>query len=204
MRTFYIATALFTLFVLWLLNKPIPKQQPVARAFNGAEIDYLEKSFDYAMDTLKEGEYLDWSAAAVNGRISVGKVYESGKKATCRKYVEVARTYDAQKVDAGVACKRVGKDGWCRVHGENPQSCALEVAESSIMKQSRYAILQGSQMLDAAMAKTMGIDVKGMTPSAPQVGRPGVPSLGQMPEFQKPEFEPGDFRPPMPWDPAEQ
>lgn len=203
MKVFYVLLALLALWVYSLLNKPIPKQQQVARAFTATEIDYLEQSFYYAMDTLKEGEYLDWSAAAVNGRITVGKPYESGKKALCRPYVEVARTYDAQKVDNGIACKRVGKEGWCRVHGENPQSCALETEESTITKQARYTILRGTQILDEGVAKLMGIDAKGMVPNAPNVNVRGMPSIGQVPEFQTPDFEPRDFRPPMPWDPPQ-
>lgn len=201
MRTFYIASALFVLFIAYLLQKPIPKQQQVARSFSASEIDYLEKSFDYAMDSLKEGEFLDWSAAAVNGRISVGNAYESRKGATCRQYVEVARTHDAQKVTGGIACKRQGKDGWCRIQDQHaPQSCALEVMESSVAKQSRYAILRGSQMLDQAWSKVTGVDVKGMLPNAPHIKAPGMPDV-TAPDVSMPDFEPGDFRPPMPWDP---
>lgn len=200
MKTFYIALALFILFVAWLLNKPIPRKPQVARAFTAAEIDYLEKSFDYAMDNLKEGEYLDWSAAAVNGRISVGKTYTSSQKATCRPYVEVARTTTSQKVEHALACKRTGKDGWCRVYGENPPSCALEEPESFITKQTRFAILQGNQMIDSAMGKIMGIDPKSMLPKMPSVDMPDMPGIGTLPDVSLPDIDPGDFRPSLPWD----
>ncbi len=196
MRTFLIATVLFLAFIGWLLHKPIPKQVPVARAFTDAEVAYLEKSFDYAMDTLDEGQYLDWSTAGVNGRIAVGKPYTSKQKAICRNYIEVARTHDAQKVDSSIACKRQGKDGWCRVHGDNPQSCALETEESTLKKRARFAILQGSQTIDQLMGTRVGIDTSGLTPHIPKAY---VPSI-HAPDIQTPDLEPSDFRPPMPWD----
>lgn len=159
MRTFYIATAVFVLLVAWLLHKPIPKQAQVARAFTDAEVEYLEKTFDYAMESLKAGEHMDWSAAAVNGRISVGKEYTSAQKIQCRNYIEIARTYDAQKVESGIACKRVGKDGWCRLNPDDAQSCALEVAESSLIKRGRFSILQGNQMIDTLMGTRVDMNM---------------------------------------------
>jgi len=197
MRTFYIALTVFILIVAWLLNKPIPKKPQVERAFTAAEIDYLEKTFDYAMETLGEGEYLDWSAAGVNGRISVSKQFDSSRGAQCRKYVEVARTYKAQKVESALACKRSGKDGWCRVYGENPPSCALEVQESMLAKQTRYAILQGEQIIDEATRDAMNIDPSKMLPSLPKMHMPAMPSLG-IPEVETPDMP--SLRPPMPWD----
>lgn len=197
MRTFYIATAIFLLFIAWLLHKPIPRAPQVAREFTDSEIEYLEKTFDYAMETLKAGEHMDWSVAAVNGRISAGKEYVSTQKASCRNYIEIARTYDAQKVESGIACKRVGKDGWCRLNPDNAQSCALEVAESSLAKRGRFAILQGSQMIDQLMGKRIDVDGSRLVPHAPSVGLPAV----NAPHMQKPDIEPGDFRPPLPWDP---
>lgn len=202
MRTFVIALALVGLFVVWLLNKPIPQKTQVARAFTDSEIEYLEKSFDYAMDTLEDGQTYDWSVAAVNGRISAGKTYQSKQKATCRPFAEVARTHSAQKVDAGAACKRVGREGWCRVYGENPQSCALEKQEAMLTKRTRFAIMQGTQMLDSAASTILGIDPGSMLPNAPHVSSPDMPYVGPIgaPSL---DLEPRDFRPPMPWDPKQ-
>jgi hypothetical protein len=199
MRTFYIALTIFVLLVAWLLNKPIPKQASVVRAFNSAEIEYLEKSFDHAMDNLKPGEFLDWSAAGVNGRISAGDEYHSQRKAQCRPYIEVSRTYQAQKVESAVACKRAGKEGWCRIYGDNPQSCALEKPESVLVKQARFSILQGEQVIDAATAAAMGLDPSAMMPEMPSVNAPEMPGVG-MPGLPGIDIEPGDLRPPMPWD----
>lgn len=202
MRTFYIASALFVLLIVWLLNKPIAHQRQVAREFTDSEIAYLEKSFDYAMDMLKPGEHMDWSVAAVNGRVSAGKEYTSTQKANCRQYVEISRTYEAQKVDSGIACKRVGKDGWCRIHGTNPPSCALEITESTLKKRSRFAILRGTQIIDDLLGTSIGVDSNSLMPSAPRV-HADIPSVGR-PSISKPDIEPGDLRPPMPWDPGEQ
>lgn len=196
MRTFYITIAIVLLWVTWQLHRPIPKQAQVARAFTDSEIDYLEKSFDYAMDNVKAGGHLDWSAAGVNGRIAAGNPYQSTQKARCRNYIEISRTFDAQKVDSGIACKRSGKDGWCRVHGKDPQSCALEVAESSAIKRARFAILQGNQMIDDGMSKRLNIDTSRLIPSMPDVSAPNMPSF-DMPDFEKPDIS---LRPPMPWD----
>ncbi|MDX2072950.1 MAG: hypothetical protein SFX19_01140 [Alphaproteobacteria bacterium] len=196
MRTFYITLAIIVAWVTWQLNKPITRAPQVARAFTDSEIDYLEKTFDYAMDNLKEGEYQDWSVAAVNGRISVGKHYVSKQKADCRHYVEVARTHDAQKVESGVACKRQGKAGWCRVHGDNPQSCALEKLESPLKKRARFAILQGNQVIDDLLGTSVGVNTDGMVPHTPNLSAPSV----NTPQFERPDIDSSDFRPPMPWD----
>jgi len=198
MRTFYIALSVFILCVAWLLHKPIPRKAPVAREFTDSEIEYLEKSFDYAMDNMKQGEYLDWSAAAVNGRISVGNVYQSKQKATCRNYIEIARTYEAQKVESGIACKRTSKDGWCRLKVNDAESCALELVESPITKRSRFAILQGSQIIDDLLGTGINADKERLSPHAPSGSMPTLGPVG----ISKPDLEPSDFRPPMPWDPS--
>ncbi len=200
MRTFYIATTVFVLFIAWLLHEPIPRAPQVARAFTDAEIDYLEKSFDYAMDMLNAGDHMDWSIAAVNGRISAGKQYTSTQKANCRNYIEIARTYDAQKVESGIACKRSGKDGWCRLNANDAQSCALEVAESSIIKRSRFAILQGTQILDEAMGNAMSIDPKAMLPTMPHIRTPDMPNMPSIetPHIEKPDIS-GAVHSILPW-----
>lgn len=201
MRTFYIAAAIFTVFVIWLLNKPIPKREQVARAFTDAEIEYLEKSFDYAMDNTPKGEYLDWSVAAVNGRIAAGEEYTSKRNSECRRYVEVARTYEAQKVDSGIACKRQGdKEGWCRIHEGNPETCALEVPESILKKRMRYAIMTGNQTIDRLLSTRIGIDTDGMIPHVPGIKTPYIGPI-DTPDI---DIQPGDLRPPMPWDANQQ
>ena len=196
MRTFYITLLVLLGLVAWLLNKPIAKQAQVARSFSDSEIEYLEKNFNYAMENARAGEYSDWSVAAVNGRIAAGAPYRSKQKAACREYVEVARTYDAQKVESGVACKRQGKDGWCRIPKGNPESCALEVMESSLKKRARFAILAGSQAIDSVMGMRVNMSTDGLVPNAPSISTPSL----HAPDINTPDIEPGDFRPPMPWD----
>lgn len=194
MKTFYISVAIFIALVAWLLNKPIPKQAQVARAFTDAEVIYIDKSFDYAMDNLKEGEHADWSTAGVNGRISVGQLFKSKLKADCRNYVEIARTYDAQKTESGVACKRHDEEGWCRLPTKVPQSCALEVTESSITKRTRYAIMQGSQMIDRALGTSVNVSNDHLAPPVPT-----VPSIGGLPEVHAPDIS-TDVHLPAPWE----
>lgn len=202
MKTFYIASALFILFIAYLLNKPIENKGDVARAFSDSEILYLERVFDYAMNNLKAGESMDWKITATNGRITAGESYESTQGANCRNFVEVSRTQTAQKVDSGVACQRAGNDGWCRVYGDNPKSCALEVAESMVRKKARYAILTGIQTIDSVLGTRVGgVDTSGLNPTVPPINRP---SLGKLPDIDTPDIKPSDLRPPMPWDASEQ
>lgn len=196
MRTFYITLALVVCWVAWQLHKPIPKQAQYAREFTDSEIEYLERSFDYAMDNLKSGEQFDWSTAGVNGRIAVGDEYQSKQKATCRNYIEIARTYDSQKIDSGIACKRDDEDGWCRLHIGNAESCALEVAESPYAKRMRYAILQGNQILDEVMATRVHVDTSKLIPKAPHIT---VPSIGPI-DVPHPDLGDISLRPPLPWD----
>ncbi len=198
MRTFYIASSLFILLILWLVNKPIESNQQIAREFQDAEISYREKSFDYSMDNLKSGQFHDWAVAGVNGRIAAGDLYTSKQKISCRNYVEVSRTHEAQKVESGIACKRADKSGWCRVKIGDPESCALENTESALAKRLRFSIMQGNQTIDNATGKHVNINSNNLTPSAPT--NITIPSLGPLPEIKSPDFDPADLRPPMPWD----
>lgn len=200
MRTFYISVAVFIAIVAWLLNKPIPKQSQVARAFTDAEVEYIEKSFDYAMDTLKPDEHFDWSVAGVNARISASSSFVSSQKADCRYYVEVMRTADDQRTENGIACKRTDEDGWCRVVGDNvPQSCALEKTASQEAKRARFAIMQGVQVVDEMLGGNVSVSGDGLAPSRPG----GISGPGFSP-VEKPDLKPSDFRPPMFWEKEKQ
>lgn len=196
MRIFYISLTIFVLIVAWLLNKPIPKQPVVARAFTDAEVEYIEKSFDYAMETLKDGDAFDWSAAGVNARISASAIFLSNQKADCRHYVEIMRTADSQRTEKGLACKRSGEQGWCRLSYDVPQSCALEKTDSQLAKRARFSIMQGAQMIDGLLGNDVSMGNGGLAPSSPTIdpintGRPNV---------EKPKVTPHDFHPPMPWE----
>lgn len=195
MRTFYISLAIFIALVAWLLHKPIPEPAQGARALTDSEVLYVEKTFNYAMDNLKQGEHMDWSVAGINGRISVGKLYQSKMKVECRNYVEIARSYVAQNTEAGIACRRQGNEGWCRLGPNVPQSCALEVMESSFSKSMRFAAMQGSHMIDSALGTNVNVGSDGLAPPTPTISGIG----GGLPDVNMPDVG-GDVHVPAPWE----
>lgn len=90
------------------------------------ERDYHRMSFDYAMDRTPPGARHAWQSYASSGRIEPGPVKESGAT-RCRTYREVISSGKYKEIYGdGVACKRVGDAGWCRLRAEDMQSCALE------------------------------------------------------------------------------
>jgi hypothetical protein len=101
------------------------KPNPFAH-LNDAEREYYDKSFDYALETLKDDGVYEWRTATANGVIRAGKRFISKSKSTCRSFSE---SYTLGKYSGGMkgfGCKREGKDGWCKLRESSMLSCAFE------------------------------------------------------------------------------
>ena len=202
MRTFFISLGLFLLLLVWLLNKPIERQAREFRGFSAPELQYLERTFDYAMDNLPASKHYDWQTSSVTGRIAASEPFESQAKSICRAYTEVYVTSKRQGLTKGYGCKRQGKDGWCRLDAQDVQSCALEDLEWSVSKRARIAMMQGGQMIDQATGMVSS-EANQLANDARNIHGPSIPDAPNvsMPSFSAPDIDLKDFRPPMPWDP---
>lgn len=103
------------------LSKPNP-----FTLLNDAEQDYYLKSFDYALDTLKNDAIYEWRTATSEGAIRAGKRFVSKSNATCRSFSETYSLSGISGKMSGFGCKREGKDGWCKLREGNMLSCAFE------------------------------------------------------------------------------
>jgi hypothetical protein len=91
-----------------------------------AERSYYDQIFGYTMDNINGGQTYSWASYSGNGTIHVQEVFMSKSGYPCRDYSE---TFKVQGIDGayhGTACKRQGKDGWCRLKPGNANTCAME------------------------------------------------------------------------------
>jgi hypothetical protein len=91
-----------------------------------AEKSYYEKVFDYSMDVMKPNEAYTWKSYGGSGNITPGELFLSKSKAKCRTFGENFNIGERTGAAEGVACKRDGNDGWCRLKKDNALTCAME------------------------------------------------------------------------------
>ncbi|MBY0407642.1 MAG: hypothetical protein K2Q01_08110, partial [Rickettsiales bacterium] len=119
-------TALF--IALLLIAAPaLAKTAPSSLSLlSDAEKSYYDQIFGYSMDNLQAGQKYDWKSYSGQGSIVVQDIFVSKSGYPCRGYAE---TFTVQAQDGayrGIACKRQGKDGWCRLKPGNANTCAME------------------------------------------------------------------------------
>jgi hypothetical protein len=131
MKIFYLP-----LFFLSLSSESYAESKNTAPydALTGYNRDYYFSLFDYTMDNIKEEKPFHWEVGGVKGDISVGKKYTSKSKYVCRDFIETFVVNKEHGKSEGVACKRKGKDGWCRLKREDVHTCALETPQSTTDK----------------------------------------------------------------------
>ena len=74
---------------------------------------------------LRAGSTYDW-ASYERGGIGVGKLFVSKSGSNCRDFTENYTVQGQAATDRGIACKRSGKDGWCKLREGNATTCAME------------------------------------------------------------------------------
>jgi len=131
----YIAALLVAIGFYWYFVGSKPAEEPVAvetevtrpGELSSVEKEYYIQVFDYTMGVIEGGKSYEWQGHNGNkGKISVEKPFQSKSSATCRNFSE---TFDigGQKGKAeGIACKRNGDEGWCRLKKSDALTCALE------------------------------------------------------------------------------
>ena len=101
-------------------------QGGVGSTMSEAEKTYYMQIFNHAMSHVFNGERYAWESYNSKGNISPTNTYASKSKSLCRHYKEtfVIGSYSGKQ--EGVACKRNGKAGWCRLKPGNAETCAME------------------------------------------------------------------------------
>lgn len=119
------------LYWMWSLfepqtPEPAPSHQGHSGSLTAAEQQYYLTMFDYTMDNVQPGHSQSWSTHSANGRITVEEPFLSKSKSNCRRYTESIAFANKQHASQGVACKRQGDNGWCRLKENGPLTCAME------------------------------------------------------------------------------
>ncbi len=118
-----------------------------------ADRAYRTKVFDYAMESVAKDQSYTWTSPNASGIITVEDFYISKSKSDCRKYVEVYRVGKEQFDSIGVACRRNGADGWCRIPPGGAQTCALEAprgAPDTLGKKAGDAVEDAGELVGKA------------------------------------------------------
>lgn len=98
-------------------------------ALTKVERDYYHSMFDYAMEAAVDGQAISWMVddSGTSGQIIPGAAFITKYDLPCRPYEEYMRRPDAgEQRFEGVACKRDGKPGWCRLTKKSLPTCAFE------------------------------------------------------------------------------
>lgn len=128
----------------------LPKDTTATR-LTDAEVEYYRQVFDYTMAVTKAGEHYDWESYSGKGSLTPGEVFVSKSGANCRSFSETYTIGTTSASAEGVACKREGKDGWCRLRKVDAQTCAMEPPASLAEKATR-----GTQDAVGAAKDVMG------------------------------------------------
>jgi hypothetical protein len=128
-------------------------QNLAATKLSEAEIVYYRQVFDYTMSVTKPGEHYDWQSYSGKGSISPDKPFVSKSGATCRNFLEHYTIGTSNASAEGVACKREGKDGWCRLKQTDALTCVMETPENVMEKatqNTKDALEAGKDVLGKA------------------------------------------------------
>jgi hypothetical protein len=95
-----------------------------------AESNYYEDIFSYAMETVPNGKSYQWqTASGASGTLLIQAEFPSKSSTTCRPYAESFVIAGQEGTASGYGCRRVGREGWCRILQTRDApvlSCALE------------------------------------------------------------------------------
>lgn len=177
-------------FALWLAVSvapydclaAAPAEPSSLSKLSSAEKTYYSQIFAYTMDNIEAGRRFEWKTHSGSGNIHVEKTFISKSGVPCRNYAETFQVQDVRGAYQGVACKRQGKEGWCRLKPSNAHTCAME--------DPGYMFSMPSIGLPAGgggAQKQAGGGVNINPPSAPNMSGPNVDvEAPKMPESDNP------------------
>lgn len=135
----YIALILVSVVFYWFLSEmKTPTTGPVYVGAKPGELSAVEKEyyikvFDYAMTTAPDNTPYEWKSSDFNnGSIVANVSFTSKSSARCRRFKERFAIGKTRGEHEGIACKRVGNAGWCRLKLTDALTCALEKSGSYV------------------------------------------------------------------------
>lgn len=141
----FLAILLTIIGGLWLWDYVFPPPPPPIFPQNStalmqltdAELSYYRQVFDYTMAVTKSGERYEWKSEHGRGFFAPSDPFTSKSGSTCRKFTEEYEVGSQSATLEGVACKREGREGWCRLKKTDAQTCAMEPPLSATDKAAR-------------------------------------------------------------------
>ncbi len=182
----YLAILIVTAAFIWYYSSQpktpasdiVAAQPPRPGELSAPEKDYYIQLFNYLMDHHSAAEPHLWRTSdTTSGAIAAGEVFISKSKATCRPYSETYNIGGYQGEQQGIACKRIGSDGWCRLKKTDALTCALEGA-GTIAGHSFPGLNHDTPSLPAATPNGQPIGGIGGIGAPDAAGKPASPLDG--------------------------
>ena len=121
-----------------------------ADELKGNQREYYIRIFNYVMDNIKDDKPYHWKSGTGEGDIRVSKEYTSKSKSLCRNFTETFVIANQAERSAGVACKRNGNSGWCRLKNEDAHTCAFEAPQNltdQLMEDADGVVNKGNEII---------------------------------------------------------
>lgn len=122
----FILSGLISFALLAVAPAHAKSQASSLSLLSDAERSYYDQIFGYTMDNTEAGKRYEWASYSGHGSIHVDDIFVSKSGYPCRPYSETFKVQDIDGAYRGIACKRQGKDGWCRLKPNNANTCAME------------------------------------------------------------------------------
>lgn len=167
---------LLAVWYFWPAKKEAPPA-PVVQTNGPAglsqeELAYHEQVFFYTLDHMADGQGYDWKTYSASGRVTAQKPFTSKSGYYCRAFEESYSIAGQNSGDKGIACKRQGRDGWCRLKETQALTCALELpADPSLNMAGQQVTIPGVNV-GGRGAGGSGADGPDVNVNAPHVESP--------------------------------
>ncbi len=168
------------IIVLALACLPVMAQaagNPQTASLSSAEQAYYDMVFSYTMEVNEAGKPYAWESYNAKGSILPGERFVSKSGYTCRNFTQTFVIGGQNGKDGGVACKRLGRDGWCRLNHGNALTCAMEDSGPLIGT-------PGIPAINAPSVSVGGGNMDFRSPSMPHT--PNMPSNLEAPDSGEP------------------
>ncbi|NBX03060.1 MAG: hypothetical protein EBR02_03140 [Alphaproteobacteria bacterium] len=159
-------------FCLTAFGAQAAQQQYATLAqLSDAERKYYALSFSYTMDAIAPGASYAWGSYSGKGNIAPQEKFISKSKSLCRKFTESFNIGGLQGGNDGVACKRNGDDGWCKLRKGQVMTCAMEKPGIMFDTDIPNVNIAGPNV----NMPNMGSGVGGIGRSGSNISAPGAP-----------------------------
>lgn len=124
----YIVIAIVAWFLYMAFTRPSIPVAPGSSAagLSPAELEYYRQVFDYTMTNIEAGKPYEWGSYGGKGAISPGVLFISKSQSACREFSENIQIGGRLETRDGIACRREGGNGWCRLRKDQALTCAME------------------------------------------------------------------------------